>query len=194
MTGFDVSDVLVGRADFRVVIRRGLRGRCGRCGGGDLFESHWTLRQRCPTCGYRFRREPGFALGAWFLNFFALGIVFMIATIAYAIWLSGHPGSGLAGPMALGLVLAIVVPLLTTRRSKTTWASVDLVMTPLELDEIVEALDHLGSDRSSLKKTSVDLGPPDPEPLTPESSEVVATDPRQVTNPYEGDGSQNGPQ
>ncbi|MBV8457881.1 MAG: DUF983 domain-containing protein [Acetobacteraceae bacterium] len=37
--------------DFRTAIRRGWRGRCPRCGEGQLFGSFLKMRSRCPNCG-----------------------------------------------------------------------------------------------------------------------------------------------
>ena len=106
-----------------------------RCGSAD----------RCGGCGYRFRREPGFALGAWFLNFMVLETVHLAGAMAYIVCLSRNPGAGLVAPLLVGAVLAVVVPLITYPHSQTAWAAIDLIMTPMELDEIVEALDAVDS-------------------------------------------------
>ena len=42
---------------------------CPRCGGGHLFDGWFRMKERCPTCGVRFEREPGFFVGAYFINF-----------------------------------------------------------------------------------------------------------------------------
>ncbi|MBX3312839.1 MAG: DUF983 domain-containing protein [Actinobacteria bacterium] len=145
--GFEVVDVVGRPPSWATMVRRGLRRRCGRCGSREVFETRWRLRERCGGCGYRFKREPGFALGAWFLNFMVLESVHLAGAMAYIVWLSGHPGAGLVAPLLVGAVLAVTIPFLTYPHSQTLWAAIDLVMTPMELDEIVDAMDAMESVR-----------------------------------------------
>lgn len=111
-----------------------------------MFVSRWRLRDRCPGCGYRFRREPGFALGAWFLNFMLLQGLYMVGAMVYIVWASNHPGTGLWTPLLVGAALAVSIPFATYPHSQTTWAAIDLIMTPMELEEIVDALDSVDDD------------------------------------------------
>jgi uncharacterized protein (DUF983 family) len=37
--------------DFWTALRRGWRGRCPRCGEGQLFGGFLKMRAHCPTCG-----------------------------------------------------------------------------------------------------------------------------------------------
>ena len=37
--------------DFWTALRRGWRGRCPRCGEGQLFASYLKMRSHCPSCG-----------------------------------------------------------------------------------------------------------------------------------------------
>ncbi len=138
---FGVADVVEERPDWRVLVRRGLRRRCPRCGGGDVFVDRWRLRERCPGCGYRFRREPGFFLGAWFINFMILEVVHFVGVMAFIVWRSSHPAAPLGPELVGGALVAIGLPILCYPWSQTVWAAIDLAMTPLELHEIVEAAD-----------------------------------------------------
>lgn len=145
--GFGVDDVLGGLPPWTVMVRRGLARRCARCGGGDLFQTRYRLRDRCPTCGYRFQREPGFFLGAWFLNFMVLEALHFVLVMAFIGWKSGHPEAGLLVPLGIGLVTAVALPILLYPWSQSVWAAIDLAMTPLELTEIVDAADAVaGAD------------------------------------------------
>ncbi len=147
---FDVDDVLSGGiAPWTVLVRRGLRRRCPRCGDGDVFASRWRLRSRCPGCGYRFEREPGFFLGAWFLNFMVLEILHFVLVMGFILYKSGHPDAGLLLPLGIGLVTAVALPIVLYPWSQSTWAAIDLAMTPLELDEIVAAADAIDPGSSS---------------------------------------------
>ena len=134
---------------WTTVIKRGTRKRCGRCGIGDLFASRYRLRRRCPGCGYRFEREPGFFLGAWFVNFMVIEIVHFAMVMVFIGWKSQHPDAGLLVPLLAGISAGIVLPILLYPWSQTVWAAIDLVMTPLELVEIVDAADAMATETGS---------------------------------------------
>lgn len=140
------------------MLRRGARRRCGRCGGGDLFRGRYRLRDRCPTCGYRFEREPGFFLGAWFLNFMAVEVVHFVLIMGFIGWKSGHPEAGLIIPLGIGVAAGVLLPVVVYPWSQTLWAAIDLAMTPLELKEIVDAADAVDPDG----ETPDDASPEDP--------------------------------
>lgn len=140
---FEVDDVLGGAPAWGVMVRRGLRRRCPRCGGGDVFRTRWSLRERCPTCGHRFEREPGFRLGAWFVNFMMLEAVHLALGLGFIVWLSTDGETRLIGPLAVLVVTSVVVPVAFFPTSRTLWAAIDLGMTPMELSEIVDAAEAL---------------------------------------------------
>ena len=47
------------RPPIGVVLRRGLRKRCPRCGAGPLFERFIVALKRCPVCGVLYQRDYG---------------------------------------------------------------------------------------------------------------------------------------
>jgi uncharacterized protein (DUF983 family) len=130
-------------ATWDVMLKRGLRKRCPRCGGGHLYTSWVRMRERCPTCGFKFEREPGFFVGAYFVNFAVTEGLLFLAVIAVVVMKNNDPDSSLVIPLVVAGVLAIVAPILLYPFARTTWSAIDLAMTPLELDEIVSARDHL---------------------------------------------------
>lgn len=138
---FDVAQVVDGPPTWWTVLRRGARKRCGRCGGGDLFQTRYRLRARCPGCGYRFEREPGFFAGAWFLNFMVVETAHFVLVMVFIAWKSQNPDAGLRVPLIVGIATGIALPILCYPWSQTTWAAIDLAMSPLELSEIVDAAD-----------------------------------------------------
>lgn len=146
---FDVGDVVDGTPGWPVLVRRGLARRCPRCGGDHIWVHRYRLVERCPRCGVRFLREPGFFMGAWFINFMVLETLHWLLVMAFIVWRSADPDAGLLLPIAVGVITAVVVPIAFYPRSLTVWAAIDLAMTPLELEEIVDAADAVATDHSA---------------------------------------------
>jgi uncharacterized protein (DUF983 family) len=142
---FDVGDVVGETPGWGVLIRRGLARCCPRCGDDRVWVHRYRLVDRCPGCGVRYLREPGFFMGAWFINFMVLEILHWTLVMAFIVWRSADPDAGLLVPLAIGLITAVAVPIFFYPRSLTVWAAIDLAMTPLELREIVEAADATGA-------------------------------------------------
>jgi uncharacterized protein (DUF983 family) len=46
-----VADDRTGRRDLGPAVRRGLMGRCPRCGEGRLFRAYLKVVDACPVCG-----------------------------------------------------------------------------------------------------------------------------------------------
>jgi len=104
-----------------------------------VFASWFHLRERCPGCGMRFEREEGFWLGGYVINF-ATGEAGILVLLAVLIGLvsNGHHINAVLF-VGLGLVLAILGPVLTFPPSRTVWSAVDLIMRPLSEEERIEA-------------------------------------------------------
>ena len=99
------------------------------------------MRDRCPCCGYRFRREEGFLAGVYLVNFTVTTGLMWIVLMTYIIWRAGTGSDDPLWPMLLVCVaLGVVVPVLGYPFAATTWAALDLVMRPLEPDEEADAL------------------------------------------------------
>lgn len=90
-------------------------------------------------------------MGAWFLNFMVVEAAHFVLVMVFIVWKSQHPDAGLLVPLTLGVATGIALPILCYPWSQTTWAAIDLAMSPLELTEIVDAAD------------ATDLGGPDGE-------------------------------
>jgi uncharacterized protein (DUF983 family) len=140
----DVNDVLQGKPPPGTLLKRGLLKRCPRCGGKGLFRSWFHQHERCPTCGYLFEREPGFFVGAYFINFaIAEGFLFVLV-MGYVLWKDQHPDAGVVIPVAIGVAIGVILPILMYPFARTIWSAFDLLMTPLEMKEIVAAADAVG--------------------------------------------------
>jgi uncharacterized protein (DUF983 family) len=93
------------RSSLRVPIRRGLAGRCPRCGKGRLFEGFLTLRPRCESCGLDFSFADSADGPAFFVMFFS---GFVVAGSALAVEALYSP------PLWVHAVLWIPLILITT--------------------------------------------------------------------------------
>jgi hypothetical protein len=121
------------------------------------------MADRCPTCGYQFEREPGFFVGAYFVNFaITEGLLFLVLMGWIAV-LAGNGGSVDVWPvLGIGLGLAVAAPVAFYPFSRTIWSAIDLAMSPLELKEIVDAEDavHGPPDEPGTRREA--SGPLDP--------------------------------
>lgn len=127
------------RPPTRRLVARGLTRRCPRCGAPDVFETWFRLAERCPVCAARLEREPGFFLGAYFLNI-CLTQGLLVALLAGTFALTRDPP--VVPLLGVGAAICILVPVLAYPFTKTTWAALHLAMAPLEPDEEADAAAH----------------------------------------------------
>ena len=50
-------------------LKDGLRLKCPRCGEGDLFATMFRMKTDCSNCRFKFEREPGYFVGAMYINY-----------------------------------------------------------------------------------------------------------------------------
>jgi len=103
------------------------------------------MAERCPTCGYKFERQVGFALGGMTIS---IGITIVVFTVVMV------TGVALTAPdipvlrlTVLAALVNAVVPVVIYPASKTVWAAIDLAMRPLEPDEVADAARHAPGNR-----------------------------------------------
>lgn len=140
MSDADRSDDPVPRVGPAATVWRGVRRRCGRCGGHPIGEGFFGLHEHCPHCGYRFAREEGFFTGVYLVNFAVTIALLWVVVMTYTIWSAAtdHHGS-LVPILTLGVAIAVVVPVVFYSTAATTWAALDLTLRPLEPEEEAEA-------------------------------------------------------
>jgi uncharacterized protein (DUF983 family) len=126
------------------MILRGLARRCPRCGAKGIFHSYFKLRERCPTCGYRFQREAGAFTGALLIAWVFTLALMILPLFTYVLWrgVTGNDDLAFRPFAALSIVFAVVVPLLGYPITVSTWAAVDLASRPLDPDEVADADAH----------------------------------------------------
>jgi hypothetical protein len=110
----------------------------------------------------RFEREEGFWLGGYVINFATgeAGILVLLAVLIGMVANGHHINAVLF--IALGLVLAIVGPVLTFPPSRTVWSAIDLIMRPLSEEERVAAQAYVAA--SAMQSEPVDAPPPPARP------------------------------
>jgi uncharacterized protein (DUF983 family) len=114
---------------FRAFVR-GLVRHCPRCGGGHLFASWFSIRERCPRCGFRLEREEGGFLGAMTINYTVTAIVWLAV---FVVWLVlDLPDVHVLQLTIVSIAIAVLVPLAFWPYSKTLWAVVDYLVTESE--------------------------------------------------------------
>ncbi len=118
------------------MLGRGLLRRCASCGSGNLFDSWFRMRERCPRCGYRFEREEGFFLGAYVINLaITLGLLLLLAVVPLIVLLDSRPDPSLV-PIIVGGTAAVVIgPMAFYPFSKTIWTAIDLILRPVDAPE-----------------------------------------------------------
>jgi uncharacterized protein (DUF983 family) len=143
------ADVSGPSATVGQMLRRGIVKHCPRCGGGHLYRGWFRMKDRCPACGMRFEREPGFFVGAYLINLAITEGLLFLAVMGFVLVAANDGNRGLTVPLVIGLAVAVIAPILFYPFARTIWSAIDLAMRPLELDEIVGASESLDERRSA---------------------------------------------
>jgi ABC-type Na+ transport system ATPase subunit NatA/uncharacterized protein (DUF983 family) len=149
------------------LLSRGIYLRCPRCGDAQMFQGLFRMLLECPTCGLRFEREPGYFLGAIYINYAATVVCMLVGffLLDYLVQLS------LTYQIIIWCGFGIVFPLLFYRYSKSLWLCFDFLFSPVEEDVAamprpritsdaeapavaVEKLRHFYGDREALSGVS----------------------------------------
>jgi uncharacterized protein (DUF983 family) len=92
------------------------------CGEDRVFEGLWRMRHHCHACRYVYDREPGYFLGAIYVNY---GVTCVLAlTLFYS--LKDAVDWPLSTHLAVFVPFAVVFPLLFFRYSRLLWMSIDV--------------------------------------------------------------------
>jgi len=113
------------------MLGRALMRRCPLCGGRGIFSGWLHMRDRCPTCSYRFEREEGFFLGSYAIN---LGItealLLLLGILPCIVILASNPDAGLGPVIVGGAFAALAAPIAFYPLSRTIWVAIDLMLRP----------------------------------------------------------------
>ncbi len=122
-----------------LMVLRGALGRCARCGGRKLFSSWFKMKPRCPTCGYKIARDEGFWLGGYTMNIVVGEALLGLFLLVFAAWVIENPGETIKPWLYAAIAIAIIPPILFFKLSRTLWMAMDLMIHPLQPDELADA-------------------------------------------------------
>jgi len=110
------------------VLSRVWRLRCPRCGEGTIFARAFRMRPACPVCGLAFEREPGYFIGAIYINY---GLTVTLALAGYFAldWWRGWPATW---QLAVWCPFVVVFPLWAFHYSRALWLALDQFVDPRE--------------------------------------------------------------
>ncbi len=88
------------------------------------------MKQECAVCHLRFEREPGYFVGAIYLNYAATAVV----AIGGYLLLDAYAALTVIEQVLLWGVFSVTFPLLFFRYSKSLWLSLDHFINPAAPD------------------------------------------------------------
>jgi uncharacterized protein (DUF983 family) len=123
---------------------RGIVKRCPRCGSGQVFHGWFRLKDRCPTCGFRFQREAGAFTGALLMAWTFTLALMILPLLVYVFWrgITGNDHLAFLPFAAAAISFAVLVPIVGYPFTLTTWAAIDLASRPLDDLEVADADAH----------------------------------------------------
>jgi uncharacterized protein (DUF983 family) len=92
----------------------------------SVFTGFPKMHERCPTCGLKFEREPGYFLGAMYVSY-ALALV-TITVLAVALWLALNWSVQKAVVVAVLMFIPLAFPL--TLFARVLWIYLDQAVDP----------------------------------------------------------------
>ena len=116
---------------LREPVRHAVRLRCPRCGQGRLFRGPLKPRHNCSECHLRFEREPGYFLGAIYVNY---AVTVVLALAGYFVT-GRYTGLSASAQIALWGAFALVFPLWFFRYSRSLWLALDFFVDPSGMEE-----------------------------------------------------------
>jgi uncharacterized protein (DUF983 family) len=106
-----------------LMLWRGLRRKCPRCGSGKLFTHWFRMVPDCPVCKLHFEREPGYWVGAIAISTMVVGILFTIVLVVFSA--ATVPDIPWVTLLMAELPLMGLGPIAFYPYSKTLWVAVD---------------------------------------------------------------------
>jgi uncharacterized protein (DUF983 family) len=112
---------------FWVALRRALRLRCPACGQTAIFRP-WSFRmpEECAHCRLALESEPGFYLGAIYVNYGVTSVAILVtyAVMTFALQISAKHKLAVCG------AIAVILPVLMFRHARSLWLAMDAYFDP----------------------------------------------------------------
>lgn len=102
-----------------------LSNKCPRCRNGEIYSSFFSMNEKCESCGYAFNREPGYFVGAMFLNYMFLSVS-CVPILVIPIYL-GH--SAIKAGIMAGIQMLILSPF-SIHYARLFWIQMDYKSDP----------------------------------------------------------------
>jgi len=99
---------------------------CPRCGGSRVFAGWFRIRAGCPACGLVYEREPGYWIGAMYVNYGVTAVLLMTAWVTLDL-VAGLPWSWV---LAILVCLGAAFPVAFFRYSRVIWLALDVRLDP----------------------------------------------------------------
>lgn len=112
----------------RQILMRGIRLRCPRCGEGRLFTGLFSMREQCEHCMLVYEQEPGFFVGAIYINYAATAVLAMVGFLLLGVYVEVT----LTQQLVLWITFAVFFPVWFFRYSRSLWLSVTHLVTTRE--------------------------------------------------------------
>lgn len=114
------------RGEARKILLRGLKLKCPACGQGALYKSAFKMHEQCSFCGLVYGREQGYFVGAIYINVMATE-AFILLVYLISVFTGFINNSAI---YVLLIVMAVTLPLIFSRYSRSLWLSIDHIISP----------------------------------------------------------------
>ena len=112
--------------DLARTLRYSFRLKCPRCGTGALFQTYFKMFTHCTQCNLKFEREPGYFIGAMYLNY---GATVLTAFPSYFL-LERFTAIPFFLNLSIWTLFSAIFPILFYRYSKSLWLNFDYKFSP----------------------------------------------------------------
>jgi len=113
-----------------VTLGRGLLRHCPYCGGGGIFRSWFTLKERCPHCNTLFAYEDGYFLGSYVFNVVLTSLI----AVAVAIYMLVGTDLSVLRMQIIAVALVVILPFILYPYCLSFWMTLDLLLHPMGKD------------------------------------------------------------
>ncbi len=97
-------------------ISKAFENSCPQCGKGHIYKTFFEMNEDCPCCKYRFKRDSGFFVGSWIINY---GICTVLIMPIFLFLLFSDSGMGFS--IIFSLVLIALLQIILIPFARKVW-------------------------------------------------------------------------